>query len=298
MRGLIIALVLATALCGAPAQAELPPLCREAERAMDLKEKIRTLTQCINAGISDRRDLALAFGLRGLAYGNLGQDDLAIQDNDQAIALDPTNPMFFDNRGWGYFETGRLDLAIQDYSQAIALNARDTYAYHYRGISYYRQGQYDKALGDMDRALSLDPRRYPSYLYRGYIFSASYNYQRAREDFAKAVELAPANPDTLDALAELLATCPDAAFQDGPRAVVLARKASSVKEDARRLATLAEALARSGRYFEAKATQEKALALAKAEGYDQESWDWLLYCQEMINRSQPCSSRKYTRVRE
>ena len=298
MTRLVVAFILASVLGGAPALAELPPLCRQGVQAKDPEEKIRLFTRCIDAGLTDPRDLALAVAHRGLAYGAQDKHDLAMSDFDQAIALDASKSAYFNNRGWVRLRQGRCDLAIPDFDQAIALDPKEFHAYHNRGECLYRLGRHDSALGDLNQAIGLNPNQHRSFMYRGFIFEEFFNYQHAREDFAKAVELAPANPNALIALAEFLATCPDAAHQDGPRAVELARKACSIREDASALSALAEALARSGRYYEAKAIQEKAMAKAKAEKHSQGFWDWLRYCQESINRDQPCNNRKYTSGRD
>ena len=298
MRGLAIALILAAVLCGSSVRAELPPLCQEGRRAQDHTERLRLFNECIKAGISNARDLALAFAFRGDAYYRVGQYDLAFQDYDQAIALDSTNAMFFYGRGWTYSHYRKYDLALQDLNQALALSPGNVHALQLRGWCYYREGKYDLAMRDLDEAISRNPRLNDSFVYRGFVFDRTFNFQRAREDFAQAVALRPDNAYAIDAFADFLATCPDAAYQDGPKAVELARKACSIKDTARHLGTLATALARSGRYFEAKPVMDKAMAMAMAEKARGEFWEWLQYCRERISRNQPCTTRKYTSEQE
>ena len=78
-----------------------------------------------------------------------------------------------------------------------------------------------------------------------------------------------ASPDSLDVqnnLAWILATCPDKALRDAPRAVTLAEQAarSTNYADASTLDTLAAAYAESGAFEKAVMTQRKAIELTPA----------------------------------
>ena len=78
-----------------------------------------------------------------------------------------------------------------------------------------------------------------------------------------------ASPDSIDVqnnLAWILATCPDKALRDAPRAVTLAEQAarSTNYVDASTLDTLAAAYAESGAFEKAVMTQRKAIELTPA----------------------------------
>jgi TPR repeat protein len=81
--------------------------------------------------------------------------------------------------------------------------------------------------------------------------AARYWYERAadRDD-----------PDALTGLAWLLSTTPDAALRDGARAVELARRAVDRAPGPEALDSLAAALAETGRFDDAVAAQERAIA--------------------------------------
>ncbi len=73
--------------------------------------------------IKFRPKYAPAYNMRGMAYDNLGQQDLAIADFDKAISLDPKvyAYAYLNNRGQAYFRKGEFALAVKDYDQAIRL---------------------------------------------------------------------------------------------------------------------------------------------------------------------------------
>ncbi len=98
-----------------------------------------------------------------------------------------------------------------------------------------------------------------------------------RDDWAAAIELLrrglvlfPASAQITNELAWMLATTPDAELRDGAAAVTFAERAVELTggESYNELDTLAAAYAEAGRYDEAIATAERALAIAKRAGRD------------------------------
>lgn len=105
-------------------------------------------------------------------------------------------------------------------------------AIYNRGLAHQRLGQYDRAIDDMAEVIRLQPD-----------FSVAYNVR-----------------------AWIMATAEDARFRDGAWAVELARKAIGLKDSIDYRDTLAAALAESGKFDEAVAEQDRAIALLKATG--------------------------------
>ena len=77
-----------------------------------------------------------------------------------------------------------------------------------------------------------------------------------------------------------MATCPDARYRDGAKAVELAQKAVELVPRAFCLDTLAAAYAEVGKFEDAMTTQEKAIALLKKEEGETER---LLKLMERLN---------------
>ena len=85
---------------------------------------------------------------------------------------------------------------------------------------------------------------------RGYEYDNKGEHDRAIADFDQAIQLKPDDAAAYNSLARLLATTPDARLRDGPRAVRLAEKAVSLRDDAWNRDTLAVAYAEAGRFDE------------------------------------------------
>ena len=81
---------------------------------------IRGCTQVIEDASESDSNRALAL-YRGLAYVARGDNDRAITDYNEAIRLNPTNGLTFNERGLAYKAKGDVDRAIADYDQAIQI---------------------------------------------------------------------------------------------------------------------------------------------------------------------------------
>jgi tetratricopeptide (TPR) repeat protein len=56
-------------------------------------------------------------------------------------------------RGLAHFHLGQYDLAIADNNAALAITPDYAPAYNGRGLAYYRKGEIDKTIADMERVL-------------------------------------------------------------------------------------------------------------------------------------------------
>ena len=72
---------------------------------------------------------------RGIAYVELGQYQMAIEDYNKAIRLKPGIMLqAYNNRGNVYTKLGQYQMAIEDFNKAIRLKPDYAYAYNNRGI--------------------------------------------------------------------------------------------------------------------------------------------------------------------
>src|SRR5581483_12331108 len=129
-------------------------------------------------------------------------------------------------------------------------------------------GDQDGALADFDEAIRLDPDN-PA----GYNLRAAAHYLRgdvvaALADHERALERAADDPATLNYLAWVLATSPEEALIDGPRAVGYAERACELTDWAKAgvLDTLAAAYAAAGRFEDAVRVARDAVAKAPDDG--------------------------------
>jgi tetratricopeptide (TPR) repeat protein len=93
-------------------------------------------TAVIQSGKYTGKNLSMAFRNRGKAYGAKREYDHAIEDEGQAIKLDPKNVSAFNDRGMAYYNKEDYDRAIADYNQAIQLDPKHASAFNNRGNAY------------------------------------------------------------------------------------------------------------------------------------------------------------------
>ena len=140
---------------------------------------------------------ASIYHYRGLAYHKKGGFDLAIEDFNKALELNPNNVETYHCRGLAYHKKGGFDLAIEDFNKALELNPNNVETYHCRGVTYYSKGDFDRAIEDFSKALKLNPDNVgKTYHYRGLAYHKKGVFDLAIEDFNKALELNPNNVET------------------------------------------------------------------------------------------------------
>ncbi len=235
---------------------------------------------------------------RGIAFMEMGKNELALRDHLAALKVAPNEPMQHYSVAKGYVGTGRYEEAVKSYTKAIAIKPDMIDGYAARGRAYYflgktdlaladfakaieldprsietlenrvdlykSEGQYAEAIQDLDEILRLIPRHSQAYKARGIVHQATGNYVAAKDDFSRAVELEPRQYDARLHLGSLLARCPVEAVRDGERAVEVATVTCEMSDwkEPNALEVLAAAYAELGDFQQAVKWQSAALGVA------------------------------------
>ena len=221
-------------------------------------EAIEYYTDALN-----RKPSANAFLRRGFLHETRNEIDSAIADYNEAIALEPKHAVGYNDRGNAWCAKHDFDKAIADFDKAIALQPKDPLAYNNRGDVWLDKKDYDKAIADFDKAIKLDPKHAVAFANRGIAWHGKKQYEHAVADFETALSIDPSSQTAHNALAWLLATCPDDKIRDSDRALEAAERACELCDwnDPFCLGSLAAAQADKGDFEEAARRQTKAIAL-------------------------------------
>jgi serine/threonine protein kinase len=144
-----------------------------------------------NQAIKLNSDDAVAYYNNGVAKYKLGDNQGAITDFNQAIQINPDYANAHYDRGSAKSNLGDKLGAIADYNQAIKLNPDDADFYNNRGWAKYNLGDKQGAIADYNQAIKLNPNFAFPYNNRGW---AKYNLgdkQGAIADYNQAIKLKP-----------------------------------------------------------------------------------------------------------
>jgi tetratricopeptide (TPR) repeat protein len=166
-----------------------------------------------------------AFDLRAAAWSGLQEWEKSVADASKAINISPTIDAYF-SRGWSNLQREQLDLAIQDYQDAVKLEPKNTYAHlslgralfyqgknrealaeleiaatkqtiatlEHRAIIYFELGMSDKAIADLIVATQIEPEDVWGYLSRAYSWAYKGDFEKAAKDLAFFRSARPQEP--------------------------------------------------------------------------------------------------------
>ena len=85
-------------------------------------------------------------------------NNFKIENYSIVIRLDPSDFAAYNLRGHAYYDLGQYEMAIIDHNQAINLKQDYDYAYYYRALCYIKKGKMEQAILDIQRAIAIDPK--------------------------------------------------------------------------------------------------------------------------------------------
>jgi tetratricopeptide (TPR) repeat protein len=212
---------------------------------------------------------------RAMAHYNLGtalkdreQYEAAIEQYRVSLSADPTQSTTYNNLGNALQIVGRPDEAHEAYRESVRLQPANGAAQFSLGMSYLRRGDFEAALRHLRESQRHDPEYPEVYVQQTMCLLQTDRFAEAIAVLREGLRVLPGDVQLMNALAQLLATAPDAADRDGAEAVRLAESACWATEfgDARTMSTLAAAYAEAGRFEEAVRAGRRALEIARLGG--------------------------------
>jgi tetratricopeptide (TPR) repeat protein len=159
---------------------------------------IQGCSEIIEEGQQAPAILATAHNNRGVAYKVKGEYDLALQDYDLSIQLNPNAASPYNNRGIIYRLKHDYDRAIADYDEAIWLKSDYVAAFYNRALAYVDKRDYDRALADFDRVLRFNPKSALALYARGWMLLKRGDTEAGDADIAAAKAINPHIADQFD----------------------------------------------------------------------------------------------------
>ena len=203
---------------------------------------------------------------RAVSVAMLGDYKTALADLDFVVRSQPKHKNALFNRAEILLQQGEYQHAIADYGKVLELNPNDGAAYAGRGIALSALGDTENALNDLNHVVRLEPENAQAYVDRADLHAALGSWERAAGDYRVAIGLDETLGRAYQNVAWMMATCPLKRFRKPSLAVKAAQRAIELDgETYLGLDTLAAALASVGKFPEAAAAQQKAIAAAPAD---------------------------------
>jgi tetratricopeptide (TPR) repeat protein len=204
-------------------------------------------------------------GLFLLRTGEVGK---AVSHLERAARLVPGDADSHNALATGYFAQNRIADVISQGGEALTINPNSAGAYYNLGCARARLGEDDEAVACFRRVLELDPASAEARCALAHVLTRRGQSGAAADEYREASRLSPRWTADYDRAAWFLASHPDPARRNGPRAVELAEMAceATAGQDPRLLKTLAAAYAEAGRWDRAEETARAALRLAASAG--------------------------------
>ncbi len=127
-----------------------------------------------------------AYNTLNQIYNDRGDYLQALSFINLALEIHPMDPYFLNNRGFTYLNMDSLDLAIEDINRSIVLDPENLWAYRNKGIYFLRVGDYDQAVRYMEETTNSFVEN--AHFYLGEAYWAAGNTARACEEWRKGKE--------------------------------------------------------------------------------------------------------------
>ncbi|MGA2257247.1 MAG: sulfatase-like hydrolase/transferase, partial [Thermoguttaceae bacterium] len=210
-------------------------------------------------------DYALVHVNLGITLAQSGKFSEAIGHYEQALRIQPDLAQSDRDLKPALAEAQSM-MAIEHYEQVLRTKPDDAAAHSDLGNLLERTARVPEAIWHYEQALRSRPDDAAIHYNLALALGLEGNAAEAAKHYAEALRLQADLLGAMNNLAWIRATSEDARLRDGPEAVRLAERARQVTahRDPNVLATLAAAYAEAGRFPEAIAAAEEALALAQA----------------------------------
>ena len=147
-----------------------------------------------NRALNVKKD-HIAYNNRGNLYQNMRQCELAIEDYDKSIKLNPKFTEAYYNKANCYKEQNQWEEAVKWFKQALKCNPKYFHAWNNMGLCYQNLQKFEDALECNRKAIQIDPNNYLIYNNMGFTLHVLMRPDEAIASFNKSIAI---NPEAID----------------------------------------------------------------------------------------------------
>jgi tetratricopeptide (TPR) repeat protein len=204
-----------------------------------------------------RNNLGVALLRKGKAGEAIAQFEQVLEENGNYAEV-------HGNLGRALAIKGSEERAMAQWRKAVELNPSYAEGYNDLGAALLRKGKVDEAIVNLRKACAVNPAFAAAHFNLGTALAAARQTGPAVAEWRAGLRLDPNHVSTLNQMARVLATDPDASERSAAEAVRLAEQANRLTGNGEPaiLDTLAAAYAEAGRFSEAVEAARRALQAA------------------------------------
>jgi tetratricopeptide (TPR) repeat protein len=143
-----------------------------------------------NAIAIDSTDI-VAYNNMGLAYVEMGNYKEAIKCYQKATTLDSTNIFVLNNLGNAFSTQKLFKDAAACYQRVIAIDSTYIYAYNNLGNAYDEMKLHQQAIRCYEKALAIDPNFAGAHSNMGVAYASQHKYTQAIKCYQRAIDIDP-----------------------------------------------------------------------------------------------------------
>ncbi|KAI1389749.1 mitochondrial outer membrane 72K protein [Hypoxylon trugodes] len=167
------------------------------------EEAANAFEKALEHGDLDEHE-ALTYNLRGTFRNLRGSQDLALQDMDKSIELDPSYTQSYVKRASMHLEMGDRAKAAADLEQALKQNDSDPDIYYHRAQLHFIHGEFQDAAKDYQKSIDLDSSFIFSHIQLGVTQYKMGSVASSMATFRRCVKNFDKVPDVYNYYGELL----------------------------------------------------------------------------------------------
>jgi tetratricopeptide (TPR) repeat protein len=115
----------------------------------------------------------------------------------QALAdKDPTKPEHWVDLGWYYSQSGDYDLALENHNKALALDPEHFGALYNVGVTYLQMSDYNSAVESLEKATIGSPKNWEAHMVLGMAYMGQEKWSEAEEALGVALDINRHSSDT------------------------------------------------------------------------------------------------------
>ena len=160
-------------------------------RVFLLKKQFKRVIELSNQLLKLDQNSASTYILRGIAFGELGQLETALECYEKAVETDLQKADAWYNKGNALGNLKRHEEALESFEKATKLDPQYSDAWYNKGVALGNLKRHEEALESFEKAIELDPQKAEAWYNKGSALGGLGRTEEALEAYEKAIELDP-----------------------------------------------------------------------------------------------------------